>query len=158
MLLVALAQVIQAGLNPTARHQAINTQNIAANQAAIVAAKAEIELNKQRIAANQIAIDEVAQNTATRFKELGEHMVKDETTLFFATGDYIISAEDKAKLQALAKQTLQDCGIPVGRIVLPGAMGQTNPAASNETASGRAENRRVEIRLLTNKGIAGVGN
>jgi flagellar motor protein MotB len=27
--------------------------------------------------------------------------------------------------------------------------------ASNETASGRAENRRVEVKVLLNKGIAG---
>jgi outer membrane protein OmpA-like peptidoglycan-associated protein len=50
---------------------------------------------------------------------------------------------------------LQECSIPVGRIVAPGAMGETNPAASNETPSGRSENRRVEVKLLVNKGIVG---
>jgi outer membrane protein OmpA-like peptidoglycan-associated protein len=33
-------------------------------------------------------------------------------------------------------------------------MGETNPAASNETASGRSDNRRAEVKLLVNKGIA----
>jgi outer membrane protein OmpA-like peptidoglycan-associated protein len=34
-------------------------------------------------------------------------------------------------------------------------MGETHAVASNETASGRAENRRVEVKVLLNKGIAG---
>jgi flagellar motor protein MotB len=34
-------------------------------------------------------------------------------------------------------------------------MGETNPTASNESASGRAENRRVDVKLLLNKGVAG---
>lgn len=50
---------------------------------------------------------------------------------------------------------LQTCNVPVRHIVAPGAMGEAQPAASNETASGRAENRRVEVKVLVNKGIAG---
>jgi flagellar motor protein MotB len=34
-------------------------------------------------------------------------------------------------------------------------MGEYGAAASNETKAGRAENRRVEVRLLVNKRIAG---
>jgi OmpA-OmpF porin, OOP family len=34
-------------------------------------------------------------------------------------------------------------------------MGEANPAATNETAQGRAENRRVEVKVLVNKGLAG---
>jgi OOP family OmpA-OmpF porin len=45
-------------------------------------------------------------------------------------------------------------GIPVIHIVAPGAMGTSNPAASNETAQGRAENRRVEVKVLVNKGLS----
>jgi outer membrane protein OmpA-like peptidoglycan-associated protein len=32
-------------------------------------------------------------------------------------------------------------------------MGTANPVASNETAQGRAENRRVTVRLGVNRGI-----
>jgi len=49
---------------------------------------------------------------------------------------------------------LQDCNVPVRHIVAPGAMGTADPAAPNETASGRAENRRVEVKVLVNKGLS----
>ena len=35
------------------------------------------------------------------------------------------------------------------------AMGEVASVASNETAVGRAENRRVEVKVLLNKGVAG---
>jgi flagellar motor protein MotB len=34
-------------------------------------------------------------------------------------------------------------------------MGIADPAALNETTQGRAENRRVEIKVLVNRGLAG---
>ncbi len=49
---------------------------------------------------------------------------------------------------------LQDCNVPVRHIVAPGAMGTADPAAPNETASGRAENRRVDVKVLVNKGLS----
>jgi len=63
----------------------------------------------------------------------------------------------KQRAQAVVAYLLQECSIPVGRIVAPGAMGETNPAVSNETRSGRGQNRRAEVKLLVNKGIANSG-
>jgi outer membrane protein OmpA-like peptidoglycan-associated protein len=50
---------------------------------------------------------------------------------------------------------LQNCNVPVRHIIAPGAMGEAAPAASNESAAGRAENRRVEVKVLVNKGLGG---
>jgi OOP family OmpA-OmpF porin len=63
----------------------------------------------------------------------------------------------KERAQAVVAYLLQECDVPVGRLVSPGAMGETNPAASNETASGRGENRRAEVKVLVNKGIVASG-
>src|SRR5262245_29076890 len=45
--------------------------------------------------------------------------------------------------------------LPPQRLVQPFGYGQLEPAAENKTAAGRAKNRRVEIRLMANKGITG---
>jgi OmpA-OmpF porin, OOP family len=61
----------------------------------------------------------------------------------------------KERAQAVVAYLLQDCHVPTKNIAAPGAMGVANPAASNEDANGRAENRRVDLKLLVNKGVAG---
>ena len=198
---LALAQVIQAALNPTAQEQARHAQEIAANQAAtqanaaaIAATQEEVAATQQEVAANKTQIDEVASSTKKRFSEMGEFVTKDQYTVYFANGEYSLTKQYKEGLANLAKEALtypkgwvisvagyadsvgnaasnqvlskqraqavvayllQDCGVPVGRIVAPGAMGESNPAASNESASGRAENRRVDVKLLLNNGVAG---
>jgi len=44
---------------------------------------------------------------------------------------------------------------PFSHVVAPGAMGEYGAAAPNETKAGQAENRRVEVKVLVSKGIAG---
>lgn len=73
-----------------------------------------------------------------------------------ATGDAAVNtklSEDRAK--AVITYLMQQGQVPMRHIVAPGAMGEYGPAASNETKSGRAENRRVEVKVLVNKGIQG---
>ena len=43
--------------------------------------------------------------------------------------------------------------VPPFRILAPAALAQSHPADSNETAAGRAENRRVVVNILVSKGL-----
>ena len=73
-----------------------------------------------------------------------------------STGSAVMNeklSEDRAK--TVVGYLMRECNVPVWRIVAPGAMGEFQPALSNETAAGRAENRRVEVKILVNKGIVG---
>jgi OOP family OmpA-OmpF porin len=59
------------------------------------------------------------------------------------------------RAQEVVAFLIQDGNIPVRHVIAPGAMGTADPAAPNETEQGRAENRRVEVKILVNKGVAG---
>ncbi len=49
----------------------------------------------------------------------------------------------------------QKGGIPLTNVLAPGAMGTADQVAADSTTEGQAENRRVVVRVLQNKGIAG---
>jgi outer membrane protein OmpA-like peptidoglycan-associated protein len=51
---------------------------------------------------------------------------------------------------------VQQGHIPLTRMLAPGAMGETHQVGSDRTAEAEAKNRRVVVRVLQNKGIAGV--
>jgi OmpA-OmpF porin, OOP family len=51
---------------------------------------------------------------------------------------------------------LQQANIPLTRMLAPGAMGETHQVGNNATAEGQAQNRRVVVRVLQNKAIAGI--
>ena len=49
----------------------------------------------------------------------------------------------------------QDCQIPLTNMLAPGAMGTSKQVAPDNTAEGQADNRRVVVKILQNKGVAG---
>jgi OOP family OmpA-OmpF porin len=63
-----------------------------------------------------------------------------------------LSTERAENVTAFLEQQGQ---IPLTNILAPGAMGTSRQVAPDTTAEGQADNRRVVVRILQNKGIAG---
>ena len=62
-------------------------------------------------------------------------------------------SEDRANS---VTQFLQQQGhVPLTNMLAPGAMGESRQVGTDKTAEGQAQNRRVVVRVLQNKGIAG---
>jgi OOP family OmpA-OmpF porin len=152
-----------------------NQQNISANKQRIEANIKDIEEHEQRFAAltdfdvkgqatvkfkvgsSTIAKADIEQlkqlaQTATGFKGY----IVEVMGYADATGDAAMNTKlSEARAKAVITCLLQEGNVPVRHIVAPGAMGEYGAAAPNETKAGRAENRRVEVKVLVNKGLAG---
>jgi outer membrane protein OmpA-like peptidoglycan-associated protein len=48
----------------------------------------------------------------------------------------------------------QSCDVGMSRVLSPVAMGESKAVAPNETAQGKADNRRVTVKVIVNRGIA----
>jgi OmpA-OmpF porin, OOP family len=63
-------------------------------------------------------------------------------------------SEDRAN--SVTNLLLQKGHVPLTRVLAPGAMGEAHQVGSDKSAEGEAQNRRVVVRVLQNKAIAGV--
>jgi OmpA-OmpF porin, OOP family len=63
-------------------------------------------------------------------------------------------SEDRS--DAVTNILLQQGHIPLTKMLAPGAMGEAHQIGDDKTEKGQAENRRVVVRVLQNKGIAGI--
>lgn len=197
------AEMIQAGLHPTAQQVNSNMQAIEHLQKKAGMTQEEIAANKQANAANQQNISSHEQQiqqsmkdieeNSDRFKALSEYDVKGQATVNFNVGSSKLSAAGEEDLKKIAETAvgltgyiievvgytdstgsaamnttlsenrakavvtylMQQGNVPIRHIIAPGAMGEYGAAATNETKAGRAENRRVDVKILVNKGIAG---
>jgi len=57
------------------------------------------------------------------------------------------------RADAVVRYLVENHQIPLRRIVTPYGFGESNPVADNTSRTGRAENRRVEVKVLVNKGL-----
>jgi OmpA-OmpF porin, OOP family len=62
-------------------------------------------------------------------------------------------ALSQRRADAVIRYLVENHRIPLRRIITPYGFGETNPVAENTTRDGRAQNRRVEVKLLVNKGL-----
>ena len=60
-------------------------------------------------------------------------------------------SEDRAA--SVVHYLIENGNVPVRQIVVPAGYGETHPVAENTDRKGRALNRRVEVKVLVNKGV-----
>jgi OOP family OmpA-OmpF porin len=159
-----------------------NKEGIAANQSATAANQEDIAANQQEIQATTQRFNDLSEyNTTAKavvYFTPGSSTISgsDQAALAALAGTalgttgYIVEVKGYAdssgnaamnqqlsmdRASAVVAYLLQNCGVPLRHIVAPGAMGIADPAAPNETAEGRADNRRVDVKVLVNKGVAG---
>jgi OOP family OmpA-OmpF porin len=152
-----------------------NKQNIASNKAAIDANSAEAAEASKRFSElsdydTKAQLDIHFASGSSEISEAEQEALKKLAQNAVTLSGYIVqvkgfadSSGNAAMNQNLSMERaqnviaflLQDCNVPVRHIVAPGAMGEAAPVASNETKAGRAENRRVEVKVLLNKGLVG---
>jgi len=71
-----------------------------------------------------------------------------------ATGNTNVNrALSQRRADAVIRYLVEQHQIPLRRIVTPYGFGSSNPIADNKTRDGRAQNRRVEVKVLVNKGL-----
>jgi OmpA-OmpF porin, OOP family len=171
-----------AGVEANKQGVAANQQQGAANAAGVAANQEDIQANQQEIEAQNKRFSELSEYEtkakATVYFASGSTKISDSdqaALTLLAQGatsltGYIIQVKGYADSSGDAKMNqelsmerantviaylLQTCHIPLRHIVAPGAMGVSDPAAPNESADGRAENRRVDVKVIVNKGVAG---
>jgi OmpA-OmpF porin, OOP family len=62
-------------------------------------------------------------------------------------------ALSQRRADTVIRYLVENHSIPLRRIVTPYGYGESNPIAENNSRDGRAQNRRVEVKLLVNKGL-----
>jgi len=168
-------QANEAQIKATQEQTAAEQQEIAASQAKIAANKAEIaaankrfgELGEYNIlgevtvlfANGKVAVDPQydaqLMDLATKAKTIDAYIIQVQgyaSAVGSAALNQKLSLERADNVLAFLEQ---DGQIPLTNILAPGAMGTSDQVAPNATTEGQAENRRVVVRILQNKGISG---
>jgi OmpA-OmpF porin, OOP family len=155
------SEMIQAGVHPTATQVAQNVNDIEEHTNRFTAL-AEYDLKGEATVKFDVGSNKISAQDQEELKNLAQTAtglkgyIIEVTGYADSSGSAAINtklSEDRAK--AVVTFLMQQGNVPVRHIVAPGAMGEYGAAAPNETKAGRAENRRVVVKVLVNKGIAG---
>ena len=158
----------QAQIQATEEEQAKHAQEIAAQQAAIAAVNKRFgELGEYNIwdevtvyfANGKVAVDPQYNAPLLALCEKATTV----TGYVIQVKGYASAVGSAALNQKLSQERAanvtefleQEGRIPLTNILATGAMGTSRQVAPDTTAEGQAENRRVVVRVLQNKGIAG---
>ena len=175
------ARAIEAGMHETAvqtqQNEALQQQQqqlteeqkkVAANKAAIAANAARFgQLNDYYIL-DQVTLyfgngkvnldpkdNAPLQALADKAKTVNGYMIEIKGYAS-ATGSVAVNQKlSQERAQNVADFMLQQGHVPLTNMLAPGAMGESSQVAPDKAVQGEAQNRRVVVRVLQNKAIAG---
>jgi OmpA-OmpF porin, OOP family len=162
-----------------AAQETADAATAAANSAAATANSAKEGVNAANERISSLDNFEVKGSTMVRFKAGSSTLTKDAKAELdklaadvehdkgflievsgFASSD---GSEDvnrrlsQHRADAVIRYLAENYSIPLRRFVTPFGYGEKQPIADNKTHEGRTENRRVEVKILVNKGLAAAG-
>jgi len=168
-------QAQKAALQEQQQQLKAEQQQTAENQAAIAANKAAIAADNKRFGEladynilNEVTVYFANGSTEIEAKYKPELLqlaqkAKGVTAYIIQVQGYASKVGSAALNQRLSAERAdhvlelleQQGNIPLTNVLAPGAMGTSAQVAPDATVEGQAENRRVVVRVLQNKGIAG---
>jgi OmpA-OmpF porin, OOP family len=158
----------QAALQAQQAQLTTEEQKVAANKAAIAAANKRFgELGEYNILGEatvlfgngKVTVDPQYQAQLVTLAQ----QAKGITAYIIQVQGYASAVGSAALNQRLSSERanavtailVQQGQIPLTNMLAPGAMGTSSQVDSDKTAEGQAENRRVVVRILQNKGVSG---
>jgi outer membrane protein OmpA-like peptidoglycan-associated protein len=169
------ANAIQAGMHETKQAVSQNAQDIQANKDELAKQNAAIQEAVARFGQldDYYIFDELTIYFANGKTDVDQQYIPQLQALaqkaqgiqgyMIEVKGYASATGNAAKNQALSEDRadnvshvlIQQGKVPLTRMLAPGAMGQTDQVGDNKTQEGQSENRRVVVRVLQNKAIAG---
>jgi len=177
------AQAIQAGLSETAQQAQKNKEDLEEHNAALTEQEKKIAANKAAIGANTARFGQLDDYSikdevivyfgngkvkveskytpqlvalAEKAKTIDGYMIEVKG-FASASGSASLNqklSEDRAN--NVAQILLQQGHIPLTNMLAPAAMGESRQVAADKKADSEAANRRVRVRVLQNKTVAGL--
>lgn len=162
------AQAIQAGMHETNQQVATNQAELAKQNAAIQEAVARFGQLDDYYILDEVTIlfgngkTDVEQQYVPQLQAMAQKAQNVQGYMIEIKG-YASAVGNAAKNQELSEKRadnvstilIQQCKVPLTRMLAPGAMGVTDQVGDNKTKEGQEQNRRVVVRVLQNKAIAG---
>jgi outer membrane protein OmpA-like peptidoglycan-associated protein len=153
------ARQIQAGLDPHAQQ----LQGVQADQAAMSKKFGELgdyDIKGQATVYFAVGSATISDDYKQQLKALADQALTMKGYMVQVAG-YADSSGNAAynqelsdkRAEAVVNYLQQDCKVPLFRVLAPEGMGESNPAGSNESQQGQKENRRVEVKVLVNRGM-----
>jgi outer membrane protein OmpA-like peptidoglycan-associated protein len=167
------AQTIQAGMQPVKEQMEQSQQELAQQKEALERQQQAMQEQQQQMAEAQAKIDanKAAIKAANeRFGQLDDYNIMDEVTVYFGNGKVALDPKYKPQLLQLAEKakTITAFTIQVKGYASSVGSASLNQQLSEDRANSVAQflqqqghipltnkNRRVVVRVLQNKGIAG---